>query len=154
MIASGPRIEVCIGNQALSLFEGNRQLRCWPCSTSKFGIGFLPGSYKTPLGAFTVKEKHGDGAPLGTIFKSRQAVGQWQPGMQTDEDLVLTRILWLDGLEPRNNNTFGRYIYIHGTNDEAGVGRPGSHGCIRMKNRDVAELFGLVPLGTPVSIRE
>ena len=74
--------------------------------------------------------------------------------METKTDLVLTRILWLDGLEPRNANTFQRYIYIHGTNDENVIGRPGSHGCVRMRNREVIELFDLVPVGTPVWIGE
>ena len=95
-----------------------------------------------------------EGAESGTIFKSRKAVGRWTPGMDTTSDFVLTRILWLHGLEPRNANTFQRYIYIHGTNDEKGIGRPGSHGCVRLKNRDVIELFDLVPVGTPVWIGE
>lgn len=146
------RIEVSIGTQRLRLFEDERLLREWPCSTSKFGIGFTEGSNKTPPGRFIVREKHGEGAEPGTIFKSRKPVGHWQPGMYTDSDLVLTRILWLDGLEPRNANTWGRYIYIHGTNDEKGVGRPASHGCVRMRNREVIELFDAVPEGTPVWI--
>lgn len=149
-----PRIEVTIGNQRLRLFEGAQVVREWPCSTSKFGIGFVEGSNKTPLGRFEVKEKHGDGAESGTIFKSRKPVGLWTPGMDAKSDFVLTRILWLHGLEPRNANTYQRYIYIHGTNDEQGIGRPGSHGCVRMKNRDVIELFDLVPVGTPVWIGE
>jgi lipoprotein-anchoring transpeptidase ErfK/SrfK len=101
-----------------------------------------------------IKEKHGEGAERGTIFKSRQPVGLWTPGMDTKSDFVLTRILWLHGLEPRNANTFQRYIYIHGTNDENGIGRPGSHGCVRMRNRDVIELFDRVPVGTEVWIGE
>lgn len=140
--------------QRLRLYDGHRIVRDWACSTSKYGLGFTEGSNKTPLGSFAVKEKHGDGAESGTIFKSRQPVGQWMPGMETASDLVLTRILWLEGLEPRNANTFQRYIYIHGTNDEASVGRIASHGCIRMRNREVMELFDLVPVGTPVWIDE
>ena len=154
MILHQPRIEITIGNQCLRLFEGSQVVREWPCSTSNFGIGFDEGSNKTPLGRFAVKEKHGDGAESGTIFKSRKPVAQWTPEMDAKSDFVLTRILWLHGLEPRNANTFQRYIYIHGTNDEKGIGRPGSHGCVRMKNRDVIELFDLVPVGTPVWISE
>jgi L,D-transpeptidase YbiS len=101
-----------------------------------------------------VREKHGDGAESGTIFKARQPVGHWSPGMETESDLVLTRILWLDGMEPRNGNTFQRYIYIHGTNDERSLGRPASHGCVRLRNREVIEVFELVPVGTPVWIGE
>ncbi|MGV3662037.1 MAG: L,D-transpeptidase family protein [Prosthecobacter sp.] len=149
-----PRIEVSIGQQLLRLYDGHRIVREWPCSTSIFGIGFTEGSNRTPLGSFVVKEKHGDGAESGTIFKSRQPVGQWTPGMETKSDLVLTRILWLHGLEPRNANTFNRYIYIHGTNDEASIGRAASHGCVRLRNRDVMALFDLAPVGTPVWIGE
>jgi lipoprotein-anchoring transpeptidase ErfK/SrfK len=149
-----PRIEVSIGMQRLRLFDGPHLVHEWPCSTSKFGLGFIEGSNKTPLGSFIVIEKHGDGAESGTIFKSRQPVGLWQPGMETKTDLVLTRILWLQGLEGRNANTYKRYIYIHGTNDENSIGRPASHGCVRMRNKDVTELFDLVPEGTPVWINE
>lgn len=146
------RIEVSIGTQSLRLFEDERLLREWPCSTSKFGIGFTEGSNKTPTGRFVIREKHGEGAEPCTIFKSRKPAGHWTPGMDIESDLVLTRILWLDGLEPWNKNTWRRYIYIHGTNDEKGVGRPASHGCVRMRNRDVIELFDAVPEGTPVWI--
>jgi len=154
MSLSSPRIEVSIGQQLLRLYDGHSIVREWPCSTSIFGIGFTDGSNKTPLGSFVIKEKHGADAESGTIFKSRQPVGHWAPGMETKSDLVLTRILWLHGLEPRNANTFQRYIYIHGTNDEASIGRPASHGCIRMRNRNIIDLFDLVPLGTPVWIEE
>jgi L,D-transpeptidase YbiS len=149
-----PRIEVSIGTQTLRLFDGIRLVREWPCSTSKFGLGTLEGSNKTPLGSFIVKEKHGDGAPSGAIFKSRQPVGLWVPGMDTKSDFVLTRILWLHGTQPHNANTYSRYIYIHGTNDEKSIGRPASHGCVRLHNRSVVELYDLVPVGTPVWIGE
>jgi L,D-transpeptidase YbiS len=149
-----PRLEVSIGTQRLRLFDERRLVKEWACSTSKFGIGFTEGSHKTPLGRFVVREKHGDGAESGTIFKARQPVGHWSPGMETESDLVLTRILWLDGMEPRNGNTFQRYIYIHGTNDERSLGRPASHGCVRLRNREVIEVFELVPVGTPVWIGE
>ena len=149
-----PRIEVSVASQNLRLFDAMHLVREWPCSTSKFGLGSQEGSNKTPLGSFIVKEKHGDGAEIGTIFKSRQPVGRWTPGMDTKSDFVLTRILWLHGTEPHNANTFQRYIYIHGTNDEKAIGRPASHGCVRMRNREVIELFDLVPIGTPVWIGE
>ena len=154
MSLTHPHLEVSIGTQRLRLFDDRRLVREWPCSTSKFGIGFTEGSNKTPLGRFEVKEKHGGGADSGTIFKARVPVGQWQPDMETKSDLVLTRILWLHGTEPRNENTYQRYIYIHGTNDEKSIGRPASHGCVRMRNREVIDLFDLVPVGTPVWIEE
>jgi lipoprotein-anchoring transpeptidase ErfK/SrfK len=154
MHLSSPRIEVILGSQRIALFDGTRIVREWPCSTSKFGIGFTEGSNKTPPGRFVVIEKHGDEAECGTIFKARKPVGHWKPGMDTKTDFVLTRILRLQGLEARNANTYERYIYIHGTNDEQSIGRPASHGCVRMRNRDVIELYDLVPEGTPVWISE
>lgn len=147
-----PRIEISISTQLLSLWDAERQIKSWPISTSKFGIGFQEGSYKTPVGGFVVREKHGGGEPSGTIFRSRLPVGVWQPGMDTDDDLVLTRILRLDGMEDRNANTFDRYVYIHGTNGEGKIGRPASHGCIRLRNVDMIELYDLVAEGTSVWI--
>lgn len=126
----------------------------FPVSTSAFGPGSEPGSYKTPLGRFVVAEMIGTGAPLGAIFKSRVPTGEigpfFDPG--SPEDLVQTRILWLDGVEPHNANTRARYIYIHGTNHEERIGEPCSHGCIRMRNADVARLFELVAPGIEVVI--
>ncbi|HEY1083970.1 MAG TPA: L,D-transpeptidase [Prosthecobacter sp.] len=148
------RIEVSVATQTLTLWEGHLAVTSWPCSTSRFGLGYTEGSNKTPLGGFRVKEKHGEGAPWGTIFKSRQPVGQWTPEQVTADDLVLTRILWLEGIEKRNANTFARYIYIHGTNDERRLGTPASHGCVRLSNSAVTELFDLVPLGSTVWIEE
>ncbi len=126
-------------------------LRAYPVSTSRYGLGTEPGSLRTPLGRFQIADKIGDGAPSGAVFKSRVPTGEI--GLHaTDDDLVLTRILWLDGLEKRNANTHARYIYIHGTNHEALLGQPASHGCIRMKNADVAELYERVRVGTKVRI--
>jgi L,D-transpeptidase YbiS len=154
MNLANPRLEVSIGTQRLRLYDGMKLVREWPCSTSKFGIGFTEGSNKTPLGRFVVKEKHGHEAESGTIFKARQPVGRWEPGMDTKSDFVLTRILWLHGTEPRNANTYQRYIYIHGTNDEKAIGRPASHGCVRLRNQEMIELFDLVPEGTAVWIEQ
>lgn len=154
MSLHNPRIEVSIGTQSLRLWDGRRLVMDVPCSTSKFGLGTQPGSNRTPLGSFIVQEKHGADATSGTIFKSRQPVGQWTPGMETESDLVLTRILWLSGTQAHNENTFQRYIYIHGTNDEARIGRAMSHGCVRLKNADVIRVFDLVPVGTAVWISE
>ena len=89
---------------------------------------------------------------MGTIFKGRQAVGEWALGDESEEDLILSRILWLAGLDEDNANTHDRYIYIHGTNQEDLLGQPVSHGCVRMRNDEVMELFVLVPEGTPLSI--
>ncbi len=154
MPLSHPRLEISIATQTVQLWDKHQLVKSWPCSTSKFGIGFQEGSNQTPLGVFKVKEKHGQGHSLHTIFKARQPVGQWNPLDPTDADLILARILWLEGAESRNANTLDRYIYIHGTNEERRIGQPGSHGCIRMKNADVIELFDKVEIGLSVWIGE
>ena len=155
MQLSQPRIEISIGTQTLGLWDGQQLVRQWPCSTSRFGIGFSEGSNKTPLGAFRVAEKHGAEGTLHTIYKGRQPVGEWSPdGEYEGQDLILARILWLEGLETRNANTKQRYVYIHGTNEEHRIGQIGSHGCVRMRNAAVVELFDLTPVGTSVWIGE
>jgi hypothetical protein len=110
------RILVHIPSQTLELFDdAGVLLQRYRVSTSRFGLGTEPGSHKTPTGCFRVAEKHGEGQPLGMIFVSRQATGRF--GEECDDhDHVQTRILWLEGLDPENANTFSRYIYIHGTN--------------------------------------
>lgn len=147
------RIEVSISTQRLELWNGTRLVKAWPCSTSRFGIGFTEGSNQTPLGHFIVKEKHGDGAEPRTIFKARKPLGVWQ-GEKLLDDLVLTRILRLDGLEENNANSLDRYIYIHGTNDEKRIGQRASHGCVRLRNDEMIEMYDLVPAGTEVWINE
>jgi lipoprotein-anchoring transpeptidase ErfK/SrfK len=127
---------------------------CCAISTSKWGLGSEPGSNRTPIGRFRVAEKHGTGAPFGTIFKSRRPVGRWRPGSAVrPDDLITTRLLWLEGLEPHNTNTYERYIYLHGTNQEHLLGTPHSHGCVRLSNQAVMDLYDLVPEGTEVVIR-
>ncbi len=108
---------------------------------------------KTPLGNFRIAEKIGDSAAPGTIFKARVALGPDDPLPET-EDLITSRILWLDGMDEENGNTRERFIYIHGTKHEDKIGMPASHGCIRMRNDDVIELFELVDETTQVVIRE
>jgi len=141
-------IIIHIPRQTLDVLDQkDRLLRRYVCSTSKYGIGFEPGSNKTPTGRFRIAEKHGDGAPPGMIFKSRVATGEF--GKPEDEaDHVQTRILWLEGLDEANVNTWKRYIYIHGTNAEHLLGTPASHGCIRLSNQDVTELYDSIPTGT------
>ncbi len=144
-------IVVSVPAQRLDLLEAGRVVASWPVSTSKYGLGSEPGSYRTPTGRFEISEAIGDGAPAGAIFKSRQPTGEIAaPG--GEEDHVLTRILWLSGLEPENANTHDRYIYIHGTNQESFIGAPASHGCVRMRNDDVIDLYDRAPPGTPVEI--
>ena len=144
-------LQVDISRQTLHLLSNGAPVKSWPVSTSKFGIGTEPGSFRTPLGKFRICEKFGAGAPLWAVFRARVATGELA-GPGGEEDGILTRILWLEGLEEANANTRDRYIYLHGTNQEDQIGAPASHGCIRLKNLDIRELFDLVPAGTPVEI--
>ncbi len=136
--------------------------RKYVVSTSKFGVGEKNGSFCTPRGAHIVRAKIGAGLPLGAVFVRRRPTGEvWTAAMHErypGRDWILTRILWLSGCEPGKNrlgdvDTMRRYIYIHGCPDIAELGKPGSIGCVRMRNRDVAELFELVPPYTAVEIR-
>jgi L,D-transpeptidase-like protein len=146
-------------NKQELVFKG----KTYSVSTSKRGPGELNGSLCTPRGRHIVRAKIGAGEPLGAVFVRRRPTGEvWTPAMHAQypgRDWILTRILWLSGCEPGRNrlgevDTMRRYIYIHGTPDSAEMGKPGSIGCIRMRNRDVAELFELVPPYTPVDIKE
>jgi L,D-transpeptidase YbiS len=149
-----PKIVISVASQEMSVLTNKgKVLATFPISTSKSGLGSEPGSNKTPVGKFVISDKIGAGALWGTIFSSRQAIGLWSPAFETDCDLITTRILWLDGKEKQNANTHERYIYIHGTNQEHLLGTPASHGCIRMANWHVIELFDMVELGTPVVIK-
>lgn len=146
------QIRVHIPTQTLELLDANHHLvRRYPISTSQFGTGTEPGSYRTPTGRFQVESKWGEGAAEGEIFVARVATGQC--GSPEDpKDHVQTRILWLEGLEAHNANTHQRYIYIHGTNAEHLLGTPASHGCVRMSNADVIDLFNRVEPGISVWI--
>ncbi len=146
-------IHVSVEKQKLDVARDGRTIRSFPVSTSRFGLGSEEGSNKTPLGRFKVGEKIGHGMPSGTIFKSRQPLQPNDPLPET-EDWITSRILWLEGLEEHNANTRERFIYIHGTKHEDRIGTPDSHGCIRMRNEDVIELFTLIEEGTPVLITE
>ena len=147
------KIDISIKDQQLTLTRDGEAISSYPISSSRFGIGTEEGSNKTPLGNFRIAEKIGHGTALGTIFKSRVPLGPSDPLPDT-EDFVTTRILWLDGLDEENANTRDRFIYIHGTKHEDRMGIPDSHGCIRMRNADVIELFDLVDETTQVVIRE
>lgn len=145
-------IQVDIRSQTLTLRDDRGgALFCCAVSTGRAGVGCEAGSGKTPGGHFAVCSKHGENAPLNTVFRGRIPVGTW-PAVG-GEDAILARILCLDGLDETNANTRARYIYIHGTADTAQLGKPVSHGCIRLSPADAVALFELCPLGTPVAIQ-
>ncbi|MCX6957014.1 MAG: L,D-transpeptidase [Verrucomicrobiae bacterium] len=153
---SARHLKISIATQTLELFEQTFDeppisLTSYPISSSKFGLGTEPGSNKTPLGNFFIEEKIGDGEPERMIFKGRKPT-DIIASLGGEEDHILTRILWLGGLDPENANTHDRYIYIHGTNQEELIGRPASHGCIRMCNPDMIALFDAVETGDRVEI--
>jgi lipoprotein-anchoring transpeptidase ErfK/SrfK len=141
--------------------EGDRLIREYPVSTARNGLGERNGSYCTPRGRHRIAEKIGAGQPLHAVFKARVPTGEvWSRELarsKPDCDWILTRILWLEGLEEGKNkggtvDSHSRYIYIHGTDEEHLIGTPVSHGCIRMKNEDIVDLFNLVAEGTEVHI--
>lgn len=154
---------VDVSEQLLYVLKENVIDSTFPISTSKYGIGNQIGSNKTPPGLHRIKRKIGSKVPLGGILRGRHFTGKkakiYTDSTDVNEDLVLTRVLWLEGLEEGRNrgtgiDTFRRCIYIHGTNEEGLIGKPSSHGCIRMKNTDVITLFNLVSEGIFVFIKD
>jgi len=145
-------LEVSIDAQTLSVMEGDQCIRLFDISTATKGMGFVMDSHRTPTGQFRIAEKIGAGEMSGTIFKQRVPAGLWHPGAFVEGDLVLSRILRLEGMEPENANTMERFIYIHGTNHEDQLGQPASHGCIRLGNAGMIELFDMATTGMKVEI--
>ena len=146
------QIVVSVRDQKLALLDQGKLLATYPVSTSKFCIGDRPGCYGTPLGRLEIAQKIGDGAPLGAVFKDRRRTGEVVAVNAPGRDPIVTRIIWLRGLEWQNANAFRRDIYIHGTPEERNIGRPASYGCIRMRSRDIVNLFDVVGLGAEVTI--
>jgi len=157
-LADAPGLWVSVSDQRVLLIQGEQVLFEAPCSTARNGVGCEEGSYKTPVGWHLINAKIGADAPWGQVFRAREATPEiWQPDRETPDDLILTRILTLRGVQPGINlggthDTLARYIYIHGTNWEQDIGRPVSHGCIRMRNDDIIALFDQVEEETPVLI--
>jgi L,D-transpeptidase YbiS len=156
------KIEINAGAQELLLRDGEHILKRYSISTSKNGLGEKNGSFCTPRGSHIVRAKIGAGQPDNSVFVRRRPTGElWTPELHArypGRDWILTRILWLSGCEPGRNrlgevDTMRRYIYIHGSPDVAEMGKPGSIGCVRMRSRDIVELFERVPPYTPVEIR-
>ena len=164
-VGHGLGIWVSVSNQQLRIIKDSEVVWTVPCSTAEKGVGSIIGSFQTPLGWHRIREKIGKDSPKGQVFRAKRATAEiWNLGDSSTEDLVLTRVLTLEGMEPGLNkgkdskgtvvDSFQRYIYIHGTNDEDRIGSPASHGCVRLLNDDVIFLFDEVPQGTLVYIGE
>ncbi len=145
-------IFVSVADQKMVVTRDARPIAAYPVSTSKFGLGSEAGSSATPLGRHRVAEKIGENMPLGAVFKSRRFTGEVLPPDSSGRDPIVTRILWLDGVEVGNRSSRSRHIYIHGTPEEGKIGMPASYGCVRMRSEDVVELFDTVGVGAMVEI--
>jgi lipoprotein-anchoring transpeptidase ErfK/SrfK len=143
---------VSVADQKIAVVENGYTLAKFPVSTSRYGVGDSFNSYATPLGTMEVAGKIGAGAPMGAVFKNRRMTGEILRPNSPGRDPIVTRILWLRGLEGRNENAFSRNIYIHGTPVERLIGRPASYGCIRMRSKDVVDLFNMMPVGAMVKV--
>jgi lipoprotein-anchoring transpeptidase ErfK/SrfK len=145
-------IVVSVPDQRLAVVEQGETIAEFPVSTSKFGLGDRHGSYATPLGEMQIAQKIGGNAPVGAVFKGRQMTGEVLRPNARGRDPIVTRILWLRGLESRNAHAYERGIYIHGTAEERTIGRPASYGCIRMRSKDVVRLYDTVGVGAHVKV--
>jgi len=143
---------ISVRDQKLMLVQNGAKVATYPVSTSMFGVGDSRGRMTTPLGYLAVEKKIGDNVPSGAVFHKRRLTGEILQANAPGRDPVITRIIWLRGLEAQNAHAFQRGIYIHGTPQEKTIGRPASYGCIRMKSADVAELYNRVPVGAVVQI--
>lgn len=143
---------VSVRDQKMLLVHDGKPVKSYNISTSKFGVGDQPGSNRTPIGHLQVAKKIGDQAPQGAVFKSRRPTGEILKPNAPGRDPIVTRILWLKGMEARNRNAFRRTIYIHGTPEEYRLGNPASYGCIRMSSRDVADLYKRIGFGADVFV--
>ena len=146
------QIVISTREQKLALLDRGNLMAIYPVSTSKFGLGDWRGSKYTPLGQLQIAEKIGDNAPPGAVFKDRRRTGEIVLPNSPGRDPIVTRILWLRGLEPQNANAFNRDIYIHGTPEERLIGTRASYGCIRMRSRDIINLYDIVGIGAAVTI--
>ena len=146
------QLVISVRDQKLMLVQNGAKVATYPVSTSMFGLGDSWGRMTTPIGYLAVEKKIGDTAPSGAVFHNRRLTGEILQPNAPGRDPVITRIIWLRGLEAQNAHAFQRGIYIHGTPQEKTIGRPASYGCIRMKSSDVAELYNRVPVGAVVQI--
>jgi len=147
-------IVVSVADQELADLKRGKLVKRFAISTSKFGTGDAVGSYRTPLGETFVSAKIGDGLPAGAVIKNRNATGEIVQPNAPGRDTIVSRVIWLRGMDGTTANTRERCIYIHGTAEERRIGRRASYGCIRMRSKDVIALYSLVHIGTHVRISE
>lgn len=143
---------VSIPEQKMALYTKGELTRTYDISTSKFAVSSVEGTNGTPLGKLEVAKKIGGGQPSGMKFKNRVPTGEVVPVNAPGRDPIVSRILWLKGTEEQNRNTYSRYIYIHGTPEEKNIGKPASYGCVRMRSKDVIELYDIVGTGATIDI--
>jgi lipoprotein-anchoring transpeptidase ErfK/SrfK len=145
-------IIVSVPDQSLAVIDHGRVMARYPVSTSKFGVGDSNGSYRTPLGTLFVSGKFGDKLAAGSVIKNRVPTGEVVTADAPGRDAIVTRVIWLRGLETQNSRARDRCIYIHGTAEERRIGRPVSFGCIRMRSKDVIALYDRIHIGMHVNI--
>jgi lipoprotein-anchoring transpeptidase ErfK/SrfK len=151
-VGTPPRVIISVRDQKLMVVEDGKRAAVYPVSTSRFGLGDRWGSMATPLGWLQVAEKIGDHAPSGAVFHNRRFTGEIISPNAPGRDPIVTRIIWLRGLEKANANAFNRGIYIHGTPQEKAIGKPASYGCVRMSSKDVQEVYAQIQIGALVKI--
>jgi L,D-transpeptidase catalytic domain len=151
-VDTSSEVIISVPDQKLVLLRNGSKVATYPVSTSMFGLGDARGRMTTPLGYLAVEKKIGDNVPVGAVFHKRRLTGEILKPNAPGRDPITTRIIWLRGLEAQNAHAFQRCIYIHGTPEEKKIGTPASYGCIRMKSKDVADLYDQVPVGALVQI--
>jgi len=153
-ISPATEIIVSVPDQQLAVIDRGKLISKYPISTSKFGLGDSNGSYRTPLGTLFVSAKFGDRLPAGSVIKNRLSTGEVVTVNASGRDAIVSRVIWLRGMENQNRAAHDRCIYIHGTPEERRIGNPASFGCIRMRSRDVIALYDLAHIGMHVTITE
>ena len=148
------RVMISVAEQRMVVLDNGQPVEEFPVSTSRFCLSDVPGSRGTPLGELEIAKKIGGSAPAGAVFHDQRPTGEVLRPDAPGRDPIVSRILWLKGLERRNANAYRRYIYIHGTAEEARIGTPASFGCVRMKSADVIQLYDTVGVGAKVDITE
>ena len=150
----GPQVYISAHDQEMAVVNNGEVVAKYPISTSKYGLGDEHGSYKTPLGTLWVCNKIGDHLPSGTVIKNRNATREIVNPNAPGRDAIVTRVIWLRGMEDKNRNAYERCIYIHGTPEEGLLGKRASYGCIRMRSKDVIAVYDILHIGMHVTISD